>query len=136
MNRFNKEIDEYLSEIRKNLLCTSSQKKAIINDLRAGIVNFIDENNIDDFGEVYAQFGTPQDIANQSVYDTEPQKIKKNFNHHKVVIIGVVVAVLIVAVVIIWAALDGHKSVDGYFVESVDTTTEATVADATAQYID
>lgn len=134
MNRFNKEIDEYLSEIRKNLLCTSSQKKAIINDLRAGIVNFIDENNIDDFGEVYAQFGTPQDIANQSVYDTEPQKIKKNFNHHKVVIIGVVVAVLIVAVVIIWAALDGHKAVDGYFVDSLESI-EATVINSSTQNI-
>lgn len=134
MNRFNKEIDEYLSEIRKNLICTSSQKKAIINDLRAGIVNYIDENNIDDFGEVYAQFGAPEEIANQSISDTEPQKIKKNYKHHRVIIIGVAVAVLIIAIVIIWAALDGHKAVDGYFVDSLESI-EATVINSSTQNI-
>lgn len=127
MNRINKEIDEYFAEIKRNLICSPSQKNTIINDLRESVVNYVEENNIDDIKKVYAQFGTPQDIADQSISDTEPQKIKKTYNHHRVIVIGVVVAVLIVAIVIIWAALDGHKSTNGYFVETLETTSETTV---------
>ena len=134
MSRINKEIDEYIAEIKKNLICSSSQKNTIINDLRNSIVNFVKENDIDDINKVYAQFGTPEEIANQSISDTEPQKIKKNYKHHRVIIIGVVVAVLIIAIVIIWAALDGHKAVDGYFVDSLESI-EATVINSSTQNI-
>lgn len=134
MSRINKEIDEYIAEIKKNLICSSSQKKTIINDLRNSIVNFVEENDIDDINKVYAQFGTPEEIANQSISDTEPQKIKKNYKHHRVIIIGVVFAVLIIAIVIIWAALDGHKAVDGYFVDSLESI-EATVINSSTQNI-
>lgn len=134
MSRINKEIDEYIAEIKKNLICSSSQKNTIINDLRNSIVNFVEENDIDDINKVYAQFGTPEEIANQSISDTEPQKIKKNYKHHRVIIIGVVFAVLIIAIVIIWAALDGHKSVDGYFVDSLESI-EATVINSSTQNI-
>ena len=134
MSSINKEIDEYIAEIKKNLICSSSQKNTIINDLRNSIVNFVEENDIDDINKVYAQFGTPEEIANQSISDTEPQKIKKNYKHHRVIIIGVVVAVLIIAIVIIWAALDGHKAVDGYFVDSLESI-EATVINSSTQNI-
>ena len=134
MSRINKEIDEYIAEIKKNLICCSSQKNTIINDLRNSIVNFVEENDIDDINKVYAQFGTPEEIANQSISDTEPQKIKKNYKHHRVIIVGVVVAVLIIAIVIIWAALDGHKAVDGYFVDSLESI-EATVINSSTQNI-
>ncbi len=134
MSRINKEIDEYIAEIKKNLICSSSQKNTIINDLRNSIVNFVEENDIDDINKVYAQFGTPEEIANQSISDTEPQKIKKNYKHHRVIIVGVVVAVLIIAIVIIWAALDGHKAVDGYFVDSLESI-EATVINSSTQNI-
>lgn len=134
MSRINKEIDEYIAEIKKNLICSSSKKNTIINDLRNSIVNFVEENDIDDINKVYAQFGTPEEIANQSISDTEPQKIKKNYKHHRVIIIGVVVAVLIIAIVIIWAALDGHKAVDGYFVDSLESI-EATVINSSTQNI-
>lgn len=135
MSRINKEIDEYIAEIKKILICSSSQKNTIINDLRNSIVNFVEENDIDDINKVYAQFGAPEEIANQSISDTEPQKIKKNYKHHRVIIIGVVVAVLIITIVIIWAALDGHKSTDGYFVDTLNTTSEATVTDTNIQNI-
>lgn len=134
MSRINKEIDEYIAEIKKNLICSSSQKNTIINELRNSIVNFVEENDIDDINKVYAQFGTPEEIANQSISDTEPQKIKKNYKHHRVIIIGVVVAVLIIAIVIIWAALDGHKAVDGYFVDSLESI-DATVINSSTQNI-
>ncbi len=134
MSRINKEIDEYIAVIKKNLICSSSQKNTIINDLRNSIVNFVEENDIDDINKVYAQFGTPEEIANQSISDTEPQKIKKNYKHHRVIIIGVVFAVLIIAIVIIWAALDGHKAVDGYFVDSLESI-EATVINSSTQNI-
>lgn len=134
MSRINKEIDEYIAVIKKNLICSSSQKNTIINDLRNSIVNFVEENDIDDINKVYAQFGAPEEIANQSISDTEPQKIKKNYKHHRVIIIGVVFAVLIIAIVIIWAALDGHKAVDGYFVDSLESI-EATVINSSTQNI-
>jgi len=135
MSKINKEIDEYIAEIRKDLICSASQKNTIISDLQESVKNFVEENDIDDIHKVYDQFGTPQDIANQSISDTEPQKIKENYKHHRVIIIGVVVAVLIVAIVIIWAALDGHKSTDGYFVDTFNTTSEATVTNTNTQNI-
>lgn len=82
MSRIDKEIYEYFAEIKRNLICSPSQKNTIINDLRESVVNYVEENNIDDIKKVYAQFGTPQDIADQSISDTEPQKIKKTYNHH------------------------------------------------------
>lgn len=49
-------------------------------------------------------------------------------------LIGVVFAVLIIAIVIIWAALDEHKAVDGYFVDSLESI-EATVINSSTQNI-
>ena len=125
MTQINKDVEMFLSEIRKNLVCSTQQKNYIIGDFKNSIIDFIEENNITDINKVYEHFGNPKVIANQLIAELEPQKIKKAFKYRKIIILGVIIAILIFTIVIVCAAIDGHKNVDGYFVEEVKPLSSA-----------
>lgn len=77
MSRINKEIDEYIAEIKKNLICSSSQKKTIINDLR----NSIATDELNALNKAKEQYG--DSLRNQAKYakiEAENNALKQALN--------------------------------------------------------
>lgn len=77
MSRINKEIDEYIAEIKKNLICSSSQKNTIINDLR----NSIATDELNALNKAKEQYG--DSLRNQAKYakiEAENNALKQALN--------------------------------------------------------
>lgn len=77
MSRINKEIDEYIAEIKKNLICSSSQKNTIINDLR----NSIATDELNALNKAKEQYGNS--LRNQAKYakiEAENNALKQALN--------------------------------------------------------
>ncbi len=117
MGKIEKEIDAYVAEIKKNLICPASEQNRIIDDIKNNILEFVDKNNIADISKVYERFGDPKVIAGQFLEDVEPGKIKKAVNTRKVLIIAAIIIIAMVAVALVIAIINSHNSVNGYFVE-------------------
>lgn len=118
-NCINKEVDSFIAEIKKNMLCPVSQKKTIINDFENSIFDFVESNNITDISDVYAHFGEPKDIAQQLLEDIEPSKIKKAINIKRVVLCALIFLALIFAISMILIVIDNHFSQPAYFSEDI-----------------
>ncbi len=70
MNNLEKEINKYLHNIKKNLICPYKEKKQILSSVRTSVYDYAEDNNIQDINSICSQFGTPQEIA--QIYLPEP----------------------------------------------------------------
>lgn len=113
MDKFHKDINVFLSEINKNLVCSKKQKKLILTDIKESILDFAEEHNTNNIDDVYAHFGTAQEIAKQVLSEAEPKKISKIICIRKILIITAAVIVLLVAVMLTLTLIDAHRSHHG-----------------------
>lgn len=135
MGKIEKEIEAYMTEIKKNLICPTSEQNRIIDDIKNNILDFVDENNITDIDKVYEHFGDPKDIAGQFLEDVEPGKIKKAVNIRKVLIIAAIVIIAIIAVTLLITIINSHNSVNGHFVDDpIVETAKIAISTAIKKY--
>lgn len=118
MNKIDKEIDVFITEIKKNLVCDNFQKRKIVNDIKNSILDFVSEHNTTDINDIYIHFGKPEEIAKQVIIDIDPKKIKNATNIRKILIITAIIIILMIAISLIFALVDAHKDYSGYGVES------------------
>ncbi len=117
MNRINKDIEKYLEEIKKNLVCSASQKKTVINDLRNSIYDYVDTSKATDIEDIYSHFGQPEDIAEQFVSETSGKYLKKSLSVKKVLIAAIVALFTIALIFLTIDFIDSLNSNDAYSVE-------------------
>ena len=117
MGKIEKEIDAYVTEIKKNLICPVSEQNKLIDDIKNNILDFVYENNITDISKVYEHFGDPKDIAGQFLTDIEPSKIKKAVNICKVLIIAAIIIIALIAITLAIELIDSHNEIRGNLVE-------------------
>lgn len=121
MNRINKDIEKYLEEIKKNLVCSAAQKKTVINDLRNSIYDYVDETKATDIEDIYSHFGQPEDIAEQFVSETGGKYLKKSLSV-KNVLIAAIVALFTIA--LIFLTIDFIDSLNSNPTRVVETSAE------------
>lgn len=93
MSDLNKAISDYISDVRKNLICNNKLKKQIINDFRNSVLDFAETRKITDINEIYAHFGTPEEVARTHLIDADPIKIKNATNMKKVLLTAAIIAI-------------------------------------------
>lgn len=113
MDKFHKDINVFLSEISKNLVCSKKQKKLILTDIKESVLDFAEEHNTNNMDDVYAHFGTAQEIAKQFLSETEPKKISKIICIRKVLIVTAAIIVLLVAITLTITLIDAYNSHHG-----------------------
>ena len=118
MNNIKKDAEAFVAQIKSNLVCPDGEKNRITKDIENSILDYIEENGVNDISEVYSQFGTPQEICAQFNAEVEPKKNKKMISIRKTVLVGVIVIVAMVALSLIITLIDAHKDYGGYGVES------------------
>ena len=131
MNNIKKDAEAFVAQIKSNLVCPDSEKNRITKDIENSILDYIEENGVNDISEVYSQFGTPQEICAQFNAEVEPKKIKKMLSIRKTVLIGVIACVIIFAAVMIGMWIDAHSDFHGYGVMS--EVSEYTISDSTTE---
>ena len=113
-----KEIKSYISDVGNNLFCSRKQKKQILADIENEVLTYAENKRITDINEIYAHFGSPEEIAKAYIADAEPQNIKKAINIRKLLVAAVIIALAMLAITFIIAIVDSHNANAAYFTET------------------
>ncbi|MBQ6863609.1 MAG: hypothetical protein IJO14_05165 [Clostridia bacterium] len=113
-----KEIKTYISDVGNNLFCSRKQKKQILADIKNEVLTYAENKRITDINEIYAHFGTPEEIAKAYIADAEPQNIKKAINIRKLLVAAVAIVLAMLAITFIIAIVDSHNANAAYFTDT------------------
>lgn len=109
---------KYLKDISKYLVCSGKQKKEILKNIEASVVDYVSDNNITDIQDVYKHFGNPEEIAKTYLGDiADPADVRKAIGKKKLLIIVALIALTILLVALTIALIDGHFTHSGYIIE-------------------
>lgn len=105
-----KEIEKYLSEIQNNLVGSNKAKKNIISEIEGLVYDYAEVKGVKDISDIYSHFGTPEEMAQTYLSQSDPKKIARAVRIKKAVVIGVIVALVLVAASLLISLMDAHKS--------------------------
>ena len=97
-----KEIEKYLSEIQNNLVGSNKTKKNIISEIEGFVYDYAEVKGVKDISDIYSHFGTPEEMAQTFLSQSDPKKIAKAVRIKKAVIVGIIVAILLFATYIVF----------------------------------
>ena len=89
------ELNDYLKDIKRNMICSNSIKKLFIKDFKNRIDEFIDENPNTSIDDIINNFGNPEDIVRSFNDELEYYKNKSRKRLIIVIVISVVSLVII-----------------------------------------
>lgn len=121
-----KELDDFIKETDKYLLCPKITKQKILSDLKNDIYEYAESNGITSIGEVYTHFGKPDVIAKGFNDGVDSKRLKKAINWKKAIITGVVIAIVLLSIYLVVSFIDGHSNANGYNVATGITIIETT----------
>ncbi|MBQ8893713.1 MAG: hypothetical protein IJ043_04815 [Clostridia bacterium] len=126
MHNLDKEIRQFLLQIKKNLVCPRRQKKEIIRDISNSIYDYTEEHAVTDIREIYDHFGDPKEIARQLLSEAEPQTVRKAIDIRKAVIVAVIITLAMLATTLIIELIDAHDEHRGnvYIEGPIEVTEE------------
>ncbi len=123
MSAIEKDIRNYISDVGRKLVCSRKQKKQILKDIENEVLDYTDNKQFTDINEIYAHFGTPEEIAKAYLSDAEPQNIKKAINVRKVIIAAVVAVVLIFAIFLLCTFIESYRQGHGTVTIEIESGT-------------
>ena len=115
----NKAKKRYLNAVKKNLRCSSRQRKAFLAELNVSLTAFLSEIPEADEAQLCAAFGAPESVAEDFLSTLEAKDIKKAFSWKRIVLIGVIVALLLWGAMMITVLIDAHFDTHGTGVEAL-----------------
>lgn len=121
-----KELDDFIKETDKYLLCPKSTKQKFLSDLRNDIYEYAESNEITSIDEVYTHYGEPDEIAKGFNDGIDSKHLKKAINWKKAIIIGIVITAVLLSIYLVVSFIDGHSKSNGYNVTSNITIIETT----------
>ncbi len=104
------EVDKYIKAICKQIPYKTNETKKFIDDLKANINNYVEDNQVKDIAEIKLQFGTEEEVANAFLEMVDTKTVKRKISIKRLI------TVLIIAVIAIWgigvtiSVIDGIKS--------------------------
>lgn len=117
----------YCRKIRSWLPCPAKLKRIILADIFENVQAFLEENPDTDIHKLYAQFGTPQQIAASYVSDLDMPKLLHDLRLRKRIFTAVVISITaaLMAALLMWgwgierSIEETRNESDGYFVEQI-----------------
>ena len=114
-----KDINQYIKEIKQNIICDFKTRKKFISDIKNSIYDFVECENSTSIDDVYHHFGTPQQIAKEFILNADVKKIKRRMNFTKVVFVGVIIAIVLWATAVTIDLIDSLRDNHGYYVDEI-----------------
>lgn len=109
MTVIQKDVNKYISQVKKYLVCPKAEKKQITEDIQSAVYGFVEDRNPQNISEVYNHFGTPEELAKAHLADVDPQKIKRAMSFKKVIFAVIALVLVMYAVAIIVAIIDANN---------------------------
>jgi len=115
MSTIEKDIRKYISDVGKNLICSGKLKKQILKDIENTVLDYTDNRQITDINEIYAHFGTPEDLAKTFLLSADVKSVKRKIKVRNIIIVLAVLALTAVAVYVVHTIIImDRKSVNFY----------------------
>ncbi|MGN0615662.1 DUF6120 family protein [Ruminococcus flavefaciens] len=114
MKLTNKERNNYISQIKKLLFCSSKDRKKFLKEFNDNIDDFLKDNPEASIDELQKAMGTPQEIADGFLGNADTKAIKKRTSIVRILVLGISIAVIIIAVFFITAWIDMYKNHRGH----------------------
>lgn len=118
MSAIEKDIRNYISDVGKNLVCSRKQKNQILKDIENDVLDYTDNKQITDINEIYAHFGTPEDLAKTFLSSADVKSVKRKIKTRNIVLAFTVVVLTVFAVFIGYVIADQHDASGHFFADS------------------
>ncbi len=118
-----KQLTVYFKSIKKNLPCRNKTIRKMLDDLKASVNSFAEENGITDFALIEQHFGTAEDIAKEFAVGIDGTYIKSYKFKKRVT--AIVLSVL-AAILVIVASLSVYIYIENERNTPVNITTDIT----------
>ena len=113
-----KELNAYFKKVDAQLLCDRKSKIVFLTDLKNDIDEFVQESDAD-FDSIQATFGTPEEIAESFLKNTDIANIKKKMNVRKIILFALLAVVLVYIIFVVASFIDVHTESHGYYEEGI-----------------
>lgn len=122
MSEINKEIKNYVREVKKLLVCQGKEKRLIIRTVKNAVLNYAEDNNIQDIDEIYTHFGTPKKVAKQYLPEVNIKTLKRKINLHRFFVAVIAVTLSALALLLIWFLIEDfmHRDFITYITPAVE----------------
>lgn len=106
MRAIDKLTNNYIKEIKQNLLCPVRQKKPVLKDIANSVKDYAENNNITDINDLYTHFGTPEEVAKSYMSQADIKDIKRKINLHRFFVAVIAVTLSVFALLLICFLID------------------------------
>lgn len=117
-----RELNKYLKQIKKRLVCKGAQRKAFVASFEDNLEEYLKANPEADFAQLQNDMGTPEEIADGFLENESASRIKNRMSIAKLFAIGIATALIIYVCAIIIALIDAHNSHNARGYVTVPTT--------------
>ena len=97
-------VEKYLQEVQDNIHNLVKSEK-FIDSLRESIYEFVDGKDDITLEDLIAEFGTPEDIADDYLSDEpdfEPSKLDKSDRKRKLIIDAIIIGIIAAIGILLW----------------------------------
>lgn len=108
MCAIDKLTNNYIKEIKQNLLCPVRQKKQVLKDIEISVKDFAESKKITDINELYTHFGTPEDVAAAYMPQADIKELKRKIKLRKTAIFVAITVIAIIFALCIDAFLETY----------------------------
>lgn len=112
-----KELKNYYLNIDRLILCDRRQKKEFLCQLKENVEEYLADSPEATLEDIEKVFGTPESIGGSFLENADSEKIKKQLQLKRVLIIAALIALIIYALFAVLSLIDVHTEAHGYFEE-------------------
>lgn len=114
-----KELKAYFKAVSEGLVTDKKKKGAFLKELEAEVEDYLSSREDVTMSEIEASFGTPEQIAQSFLSQSDPVKIRKSLSIKKVLLLALAIILLVYVVFVIVSLIDVHTEAHGFFTEGL-----------------
>lgn len=113
-----KELDNFIRETDKHLLCSKKTKRKFLSELKNDAYDYAESNKVLNLDDIYNHFGKPEEIAKGFNDEIDSKQLKKAIDWKRIIIISFTITIVLLFVYLIVALVDVHLNARGYGFET------------------
>lgn len=135
MKTIENEINSYISDVRKNLVCNRKIKKQTVTDLRNSVFDYAENNNITDINLIYKHFGSPEELAKSFMTENDLKYLKRKIIIRRIILAVVFIILALISFLLIKEVMNQAKSDINRYTETIfEGTTEYAIEESSEYF--
>ncbi len=134
MKTIENEINLYISEVRKNLVCNRKIKKQTVTDIRNSVFDYAESNNITDINLIYKHFGSPEELAKSFMTENDIKYIKRKIVLRRIILAVVFIILALISFLLIIEVMNQAKSDINRYTETIFEGTTRYAIEESSEY--